>query len=539
MIPPALRLLIRLQFRGALRRTGRRMRTAKGAAFAVVGGLVAFVWLASVGFSVTIGSKTDPAKVNAAAPLALALMCVMNVLGGGADKVITFTPGEMNFLFPGPFTRRELLLYKLAKTVLGTLGAAAFFALVLLPHSGGFVPAFAGAFLGFLFVHLLTLAAVMSGQAVGERAYTRARRVALAALVVAAAVAVAPAIRSAGGHGLWPFVTSVQGSPVAQVSLAPFTVFVRVFTARSVFPDLLLWSGVGSAVNLLLIWLVVRLVADYLEAAAAASQRSYERVQRMRGERRLSSAAAARPARRRLPMLPWLGGAGPTAWRQLTTAFRTARSTLVVLLLLCAAVVWMTAMGKGNVAALATGGIWATLFLSTVLKFDFRGELDQLAWLKAQPVRPLAVAAGQLVVPVMLLTGVHAVIVAAAAAIAPPHQRGLVLLALPFVVPFNVVLVAVENTLFLLFPTRTAGASAGDLGQMGRQVVFFLLKMLTVMLAAGLSAGAGFAAGAAAGGSVPAGVAAALLVLALTAAAAVPVTGWAYRHFDPSADTPA
>ena len=113
------------------------------------------------------------------------------------------------------------------------------------------------------------------------------------------------------------------------------------------------------------------------------------------------------------------------------------------------------------------------------------------------------------------------------------------LAALLFVVPFNVTLFALENTLFLLFPTRAPGASPGDLGQMGRQVVFFLLKLLTVMLACGLSAGAGFAAAAMAGGPVPVGIAAALLALTITAVAMVPVTGWAYRSFDPSADTPA
>ena len=32
---------------------------------------------------------------------------------------ISFTPGEVNFLFPGPFTRRELLFYKLARTAGG------------------------------------------------------------------------------------------------------------------------------------------------------------------------------------------------------------------------------------------------------------------------------------------------------------------------------------------------------------------------------------------------------------------------------------
>jgi hypothetical protein len=538
MIHPALRQLLRLQFRGALRRTGRQMRTPKGIAFAVIGALVGFVWLASVAFSTTVGPKSNPEKVRDVAPLALALMCLVNIVGGGGDKAISFTPGEVNFLFPGPFTRRELMSYKLAKTVLGTLAGAAFLSFVLLPYAGGYPAAFAGAFLAFLFMHLLTLALVMTAQVVGERAYTRGRRVVLAVLAAAVVLAVAQALASAGREGFWPFVASVRRSAVGGVLLAPFDVFARLFTARAVWPDLLLWSGIGAAMNAALLALVVRLDADYLEAAAGASQRAYERLQRMRGERRLSSAAAGRPPRGRVPLLPWLGGAGPTAWRQLTTMLRTARGTLVLMVLLCAALAWLAANGKGQVAAFVSGGSWATIVLSSTLKFDFRGDLDQLAWLKAQPVRPTAAAAGQLVAPVLLMTLLHAVLIAAAAAVAPPGQRVLVLLAVPFVVPFNVLLFAVENALFLLFPTRTLGAAAGDLGHVGRQIVFFLLKLVLVAIPCGLAAGLGVAAGMMAGRSLAVGVSVALLTLALAAAAAVPAVGWAYRHFDPSADTP-
>lgn len=549
MIHPALRLLIRLQFRGVLRRTGRAMRTPKGATFAIIGGLMLLLWLGSVFFSATLGRKTDPQRVRELAPALLLLVCAANVFGGG-DKVISFTPGEINFLFPGPFTRRQLTAYKLAKTVLGTLAAAAFFAFVLLPHSGGYVAAFLGAFLGMLFMHLLTLSAVMTGQVVGERAYTRGRRLVLIALGVALAVAVAPTLAAVSQTGLKELVAGLQRSRTGAVLLAPFTVFTRIFTAQSA-DELLTWSAVAAAINAALLLLVVRLDADYLEAAATASHRVWERAQRMRGGSRAGSPSApAEPApgtgksrrRRRpagVPMLPWLGGAGPTAWRQLTTVVRTSRGTLFALLFVFGAIVWIVSVGKGNPSALVPAGAWATLFLSTMLKLDFRGDLDQLAWLKSQPLHPTATAAGQLVVPVLLLTLIHVALLVAGAVLASPEHRRIVLVVALFVLPFNVLLLAVENALFLLFPSRTAGAAPGDLGQMGRGIVFFFLKMLTVSIAAGVSAALGGIAGALSGGSVVVGVAVALLALIATAAASVPFVGWAYHHFDPSADTPA
>jgi hypothetical protein len=538
MIHPALSQLMRLQFRGALRRTGRAMRTPKGAVFAIIGGAVLVVWLGSVLGSVLMGTRTDPAKVRALAPVVLLLLCVANLFGGGGEKAIAFTPGEINFLFPGPFTRRELLLYKLAKTVAATVAFAGFMSLVLLPHAGGYVAAFVGAFLGVLFTHLLALTVVMTGQAVGERAYTRGRRLALLLLGVAVAFAVAPAVAAASRAGAAEFVSSLQNSTAAQVLLAPFTVFTRVFTARAIFPDLLLWASAAAAIDVALLVLVLRLDADYLEAAAAASRRVRERLERMRSATRVSPAAARQPGRGRVPMLPWLGGAGPTAWRQLTTALRVGRSTLVVLLFICVAVVWMTAMGQGHLVALATGGGWATLFLSTMLKLDFRSDLDQIAALKAMPLRPTATAVGQLAVPVLLLSVVHLVLLGSAAALTPPARRHWAFVAMLFVLPFNVLLLAIENAMFLLFPSRAAGTSPGDLGQMGRGVVFFLAKVVALTVACGVSAALGAAAGALAGGSAAVGVGVGLLAFAATAAAAMPFVGWAYRHFDPSADTP-
>ncbi len=210
-----------------------------------------------------------------------------------------------------------------------------------------------------------------------------------------------------------------------------------------------------------------------------------------------------------------------------------------MLFFLCAGVVWMTAMGKGHLAAFASGGGWATIFLSSILKLDFRSDLDQLASLKALPLRPTVTAAGQLAVPVLLMSLVHLVLISSAAAIAKPEHRLFVLVALLFVVPFNIVLVAVENAMFLLFPTRVAGAAPGDLGQLGRTIVLFIVKLLTVVVVVGLSAGLGTAAGAVAGKSAPVGIAVALLALATFAMVSVPFVGWAYLQFDPSADTPA
>jgi hypothetical protein len=106
-----------------------------------------------------------------------------------------------------------------------------------------------------------------------------------------------------------------------------------------------------------------------------------------------------------------------------------------------------------------------------------------------------------------------------------------------FTLPFNFLLFALENLLFLLFPTRLAAATPGDFQTMGRNVLFLLGKVLAlgvVLLAAGVVGGlAWFLTG-----SPWAGAAAAWPVVAASGAALVPFIALAFQAFDVGRDTP-
>src|SRR4029079_8412192 len=166
-----------------------------------------FVWLAPVLFSVHTMPRTDPQLVRLYAPVMLVLLCVLTTFSGAGDRSISFTQGEVNFLFPGPFNRRELLLYKLARTLAGGLLSGLIMSIVLLHHASGWPAAFAGSVLAMLFVQLFTLAIVMVAQAVGERAYTRGRKIFLGVIVAALALAILPQLRQ---------ITHAAGSEVNQ-----------------------------------------------------------------------------------------------------------------------------------------------------------------------------------------------------------------------------------------------------------------------------------------------------------------------------------
>lgn len=113
---PALWKLMRLQGRGLLRRIFRGARTPRGAVFFAFGILLFAVWMLSAAVSVRFQRRADPENVRAVVPLVVLGVCLLSSVTGATDKAIAFTPGEVDLLFPGPFSRRQLLFYKLAKS---------------------------------------------------------------------------------------------------------------------------------------------------------------------------------------------------------------------------------------------------------------------------------------------------------------------------------------------------------------------------------------------------------------------------------------
>jgi hypothetical protein len=344
-------------------------------------------------------------------------------------------------------------------------------------------------------------------------------------------------ITAAGPGGLKSIAEALDRAPVARVVLAPLQPFVRTFTAETA-GELVLWALVSAAIDASLLALVLRLDADYREAALAASQRQFERLQRIRRGVIPQVGKARGPRRSLVGMFPWLGGIGPTAWRQTTAAIRTSRGTLLIVAFMSAGIVPTFFAGhRAGIAPIIMTTAWGTAMLTMMLKFDFRGELDQMAWLKALPLHPTATAAGQLAVPALYLTLIQGLLLGTAAFIATPAQRLILLAILPFLLPFNVLVFGVENLMFLWFPSRLAGAAPGDLGFLGRQIVFFVVKMIVVGLAVAVCGAAGGIAYVVTRRVEPA-IVGGFLGLCAVGVALVALVGFAYQRFDPSRDMP-
>src|SRR5262249_10268232 len=103
-----------------------------------------------------------------------------------------------------------------------------------------------------------------------------------------------------------------------------------------------------------------------------------------------------------------------------------------------------------------------TIFLTPVVRFDFRGDIDRIEVLKSLPIRPSWLVVGQLAAPVVLVSVIQ-MIVLVGGQLAMGRAHFLISLAALFLPPFNFVLFAVDNLIFLLFPTRMMPTTPGDL----------------------------------------------------------------------------
>jgi hypothetical protein len=537
-MPPALRTLLWLNFRAAFRKTTRQLRTARGIIFFLIGICVLGVWMTLIFFG-NSQRRNDPSVAMEVAPAAILLFAVMNLFAAAGERAVTFTPAEVDFLFPGPFTRRQLLVYKLAKTGLGTLISALIFGVVIGRHGGTYFCRVIGIWLTFQFFQLLAMVIALLQTTIGERLVTAGRRLLLLTLGGAIALGVMEVMRA---HPQFSpeVLKQVIHTQVGRIVLAPFDIFAHALLAPRFLFDGLKWSAAAMAIDLVMAGIVIGLDANYLETSAAVSARRYDRLARVRRSG-ISGLAKPGSATRKIPLLPWLAGAGPLIWRQLSIALRTARTLVLILIALAMGAGILIAQTKEpgeSIGFIVGASVYLNLFLSQMLKFDFRGDLDHMDLLRSLPIGPTAVAAAELATPALILSMVE-VVMLSTVAIADASSPAVNLFTVAaFALPFNCLVLGIDNLTFLLFPFRPKTAVAGDMTLIGRQSIVFACRLILILLVAGVCVTVGGVVWYVTGKSIPLGAIAAWFPLAISIALVIWLIGLAYNRFDPSVSTP-
>jgi len=539
MLHPGLVNLLRLRARAAFRGVRSNFRSPARVVVFIFGGLLVSLWVGSILFAGMAGQKQDVDWFEDAAPFFILVMLVISATTAAGERAIYFSPSEIDFLFAAPFTRRQLLMYKLVGTVFSTTFSAAIFSVIVSRYVPAWGSGFLGLWLALAFVQLLAMALLLLGQTMAESAVTRIRKFVLVCAATVGALAVWSGAGKISAGSAAEVVASLRENIVLRFVIVPVEPFVKVMFADPFWPGGLMWAAVGLGINGVLCGFILWLDVEYRESAISVSRRWFARLQS--AKRTGVAPPTSTKAWGRAPRLPYWGGAGPIAWRQLTTAMRNSRSLLTVAAIIAVGLaisltnkdrdedqVWYMLYG---ITA------WMTILLTMMVRFDFRSDLDQMEGLKALPLAGYRIAVGQLLTPVLVCLVLQVAIFTTGAVV--NSRPEVALAAAVFVIPVNVLLFGVENVVFLLFPSRVMAFNPGDFMSMGRQMLLMFLKFGVMGVAAMLALATGLFAYFVSGESWALTLTAAWLVLVAQAMLVLPVIAWAFNRFDVSADLPA
>jgi len=526
-------LLLRLNAASRLRVFRRLTSTFKGQVVLGILVLLVMFWLAGLMLTSSGSDGLAPESFRAVFALGLAGMMLMFLLTGGG---FAYKPAEVELLFPAPLSRRDLLMYKVVSLALSVIPSGLIFGVILNDHAPMLLGVVLGTWLGMVFLSIAQMIWGIFSGLVEQNTVARRKVVIVVGVLVAIGIALAtgalvPEFSSTS-------LTAFTSSPVGRILLAPFAPFAGVAGAEGL-GSLLANTGLSVLLLLGMGWLLFFLDARHAEAAVAASQRLGKQIDKAK-KGQLFSSSNGKARRFSLPMVPRLGGAGPIAWHQLCGVLRGGKKMVFIALVVIGPML-LPALILSRGAPLET--LWmfapmALILLPMYIRCDFRNELDRMPLLKTLPISSKAICCGELVAPVVLLYVLELLVLGLCYFTGVVEWR-LVVVAVLFCLPMNVLLFILENIIFLLFPVRLfQGMGDQGLSSMVRMILSMWLKLLVFGLVLGIAAGVG-GLGYLLSGDLGLALGLGWLMAMVLCAALLPILAKTFERFDPSTDTPA
>ncbi|GGE61572.1 hypothetical protein [Actibacterium pelagium] len=496
----ALLRLLMMRLRGGLRMRLMQLKSLRGLLFFLAFGGI--VWLLVVANS----SALNPEFLNNGAldrqalspqirtfmPLAMLGMSLLTVVLT-TGPTFHFSPTEINFLFTGPFRRRDLILYKFSAYVAGVTLSSALITPFAQAQTGSALSAFVASLLTLTFVQLNSAVIGMAGQALEGSRFARYRWPAIA-LLFTAAVATALYAWVTPDRSVFDLLTEFRHSWIGTIILIPYIVFAELFVAPSLFPHLALWACIAVLINAVLLYVAIKLDALTTDRALKENARQSDRWERIKQGG--SFWATQRTEVRSIRRAPLLGGLGPIAFRQTLNAARNSFKVIAVFIGMAACLGPLASAFGVPVTdsrALTMIYIFYGFILPRTLVCDFRGDLSRMEIYKTLPIAPWRICAGQLVAQVLLAYVIALTMIASILVFEDGVDTSVALMFAAFALPLTVLIYVVENTIHLLFPTKLVPMGRADFEFLGRSLVEFIAKTIVVLTAAAVSAGVGLA----------------------------------------------
>src|SRR3954469_17865102 len=143
--------LIRLQLRAVFRRMFRGVKTVRGAIFFTIGAVMFVSWFSSTIMGAVMIKHEDPQRVLTYFPLAMLAFCLTTLITTAGERAVAFSPAEVDFLFPGPFSRRQSLAYKIVRSAFAAIFTATLFSFVFLRYAQFWLSGWVAIFLALIF----------------------------------------------------------------------------------------------------------------------------------------------------------------------------------------------------------------------------------------------------------------------------------------------------------------------------------------------------------------------------------------------------
>lgn len=494
----ALGQLLMLRLRGGLRQRLLQLTSLRGLIFTFA--FVGIIWFliasnstSGMGFlgSEALDRQAVGAELLTFMPLSmlgLSLLTVVMTTG----PTFHFSPNEINFLFTGPFRRRDLIVYKFAAYVAGVALSSLFITLLVQPGVAMALPVFIATLLTLVFVQLNSAVISMAGHAFDSSRFAKLRWPATAVLCACVAatvlyVSIKPDLR------LIDLLSEFRHSWIGTIVLIPYIVFAELFVATSL-SDLALWAIVAIVINVALLRAVIVLDARTTDRSLAEHARLSSRWERIKQGG--SFWATERTEVRSIRRAPILGGLGPIVARQSLNALRNSFRPIAIFLGLAACIAPIS-LALGTPITQAQTLMIVYIFIAFIVPrnmvCDFRGDLSRMEIYKTLPIAPWRICAGQLVVQTLLAYVITLGIIASALLFEERVTAQIAMILAAFALPLTFLIHAVENTVHLLFPTKLVAMGRADFEFLGRSLVEFIAKTIFVFAAVVASIAVGYA----------------------------------------------
>ncbi len=499
-------------FRNRIRVRVRRLKEPRYLVGAIVG--AAYLWLVllrprsssqpggasggSAGVMAAIGRGR--ALIESFGAVALFGMAALAWLWPGQGRpALTFTRAEVQFLFPAPFTRRQLIRYKIVRSQVGVLMGGALMTLLFRPAtaSEGWM-FFGGVAILMTIINLHVTGVSLRRESLGRHGSAGLARqwlpvaiVAGACLVLVGTVALdwRPLASSATGPALLEEIQRLLSTGPVAIVLWPFRLVARLPLSETPADFLQALPGALLMLGLNYLW-VVQSDASFEEASAQAAEKA------VHGRNR-----APRPARRAngvlsTPFTLALDGPLETAilWKNLILVGRYV-SLKTLMRFLPILVIFGLAAGRSDSTGLAGvfGGACLIAFIMAVIvgpqlaRNDLRQDLANMAVLKAWPIRGATLVRGEVMAPAAILIAIAWCSALGGLFFATPLNINPSFLVAAILLSPGVILMQLlfQNAIAVLWPSWVVVSTrrARGIDVMGQRMIMMFSLLLVLVLA--------------------------------------------------------